>query len=98
MRIDEDVDWGTFERMFMDKSNLVLWAVPLALAVLLRVVTARWSHQLVMPIYFLIIPIVFYVVVAALGTDLARLRATGWIFDMGTTRESEAWYKFYSYW
>ncbi|KAG6876042.1 hypothetical protein C0993_005996 [Termitomyces sp. T159_Od127] len=97
MRVDEDVDWGTFERMFMDRDNLVLWAVPLALAVLLRVVTAKWTHQLVMPLYFLLIPIAFYAVVLALGANLADLRSAGWIFDMGS-RGSEAWYKFYQHW
>ncbi|KAH0580530.1 hypothetical protein H2248_002023 [Termitomyces sp. 'cryptogamus'] len=97
MRIDEDVDWGTLERVFLDRENVVMWGVPLVLAIVLRGVTSRWNHQLIMPIYFLIIPLVFYIVVLSLGADLTHLREAGWIFDMGT-KESEAWYKFYSHW
>jgi SulP family sulfate permease len=42
----------------------------------------------------LVIPIVFYVVVAAARLDLGALRNKGWLFDVG---KSEAWYTFYSY-
>ncbi|KAG6830408.1 hypothetical protein H0H92_000904 [Tricholoma furcatifolium] len=100
MRIDDDAfraDWRTFEMMFLDAHNLVLWGVPLVLAVLLRVVTHWWRHQLVFPIYFLVIPVLFYVVVAVCGLDLWELRRAGWVFDLGTG-ESEKWYKFYDYW
>jgi hypothetical protein len=44
---------------------------------------------------FLFIPAVFYLVVSAARLDLETLRAQGWIFDIGTSRE--AWYKFYTY-
>ena len=44
---------------------------------------------------FLMIPAIFYVVVAAAGLDIQTLRETGWVFDMGGS--SESWYKFYSY-
>ncbi|KAG6841586.1 hypothetical protein C0991_009342 [Blastosporella zonata] len=99
MRIGEDdlgADWKTIQMMFLDTHNLTLWVIPLILAVLLRVITYKFHHQLIFPIYFLVIPVIFYVIVAALGLDLWDLRRAGWIFDMGTG-ESEAWYKFYSY-
>ena len=41
---------------------------------------------------FCIIPAIFYVVVAAAGLDLGRLRETGWLFDMGVSHEP--WYHF----
>jgi sulfate permease, SulP family len=44
---------------------------------------------------FLVIPIIFYGVVLAAGLNLDSLRASGWLFDVGTSREP--WYKFYSY-
>ena len=44
---------------------------------------------------FMMIPAIFYVVVAAAGLDIQTLRQTGWVFDMGGS--SESWYKFYSY-
>lgn len=43
----------------------------------------------------MMIPAIFYVVVAAAGLDIPTLRHDGWIFDMGGS--SESWYKFYSY-
>jgi sulfate permease, SulP family len=36
-------------RFFLHGSNLVLWTPALALAVLLRVITSRWRHQLILP-------------------------------------------------
>lgn len=53
MRISEDdLDWSweTLETVFGDAHNVTLWIVPLALAVLLRVVTTRWHHQLIFPL------------------------------------------------
>ncbi|KAG6889465.1 hypothetical protein C0995_000992 [Termitomyces sp. Mi166 len=101
MRIDEEdfkMDRRMFETMFLDMENLAMWVVPLVLAVLLRVVTSRWNHQLILPMYFLIIPALFYIVISALGTDLSDLRKAGWLFNMGSS-ESEAsqWYTLYSY-
>ncbi|KAG6826078.1 hypothetical protein H0H92_001217 [Tricholoma furcatifolium] len=100
MRIDDDdfrADWKTFEMMFLNAHNLTLWLIPLLLAVLLRVITHKYHNQLIFPIYFLAIPVLFYLVVAVSGLDLWDLRHAGWIFDLGTG-ESETWYKFYSYW
>jgi sulfate permease, SulP family len=34
---------------FLRGPNLVLWAPAFALAVLLRVITSRWHHQLILP-------------------------------------------------
>ena len=45
---------------------------------------------------FLVIPILFYIIVAATQADLGALRKSGWVFDMGDA-EAEAWYEFYSY-
>ena len=49
-----------------------------------------------MCIDFLVIPLVFYVVVAAKKLDLHDLRTAGWIFDMGSSVH-EPWYQFYNY-
>ncbi|RDB21774.1 Uncharacterized protein C24H6.11c [Hypsizygus marmoreus] len=99
MRIGEDdlsFSWKSFEMMFLNGHNLTLWVIPLVLAVLLRMITQKYHHQLIFPIYFLTIPVIFYIVVAASQIKLWDLRREGWLFDMGTA-ESESWYKFYSY-
>ncbi|KAJ7641494.1 sulfate transporter family-domain-containing protein [Roridomyces roridus] len=102
LRISDDdftATWETFRFVFLDPHNLALWTIPLALAILLRFVTEglRWRHQLVFPIYFLIIPVIFYVVVAAAQLDIADLRAGGWVFDIAASGSEESWYKFYTY-
>ncbi|KAL6303578.1 sulfate transporter family-domain-containing protein [Sparassis latifolia] len=103
---DDDfaLDFATFKYLFLNAHNLALWAPAFGLAVLLRVITHKYEHQLIFPICafqlafvvnFLIIPIVFYVVVAAAHLDVGTLRSDGWLFDMGTN--PEPWYHFYSF-
>ncbi|KAG1796400.1 sulfate transporter family-domain-containing protein [Suillus plorans] len=72
----------TLRYFILNPHALSQWVPPLVLAVLLRLITMRWKHQLVFPIYFMIIPVVFYVVVAAARLDLDALRRDGWLFDM----------------
>ncbi|KAI9457395.1 sulfate transporter family-domain-containing protein [Russula earlei] len=80
---------------FLRAHNLALWVPALALAVFLRVVTSRWHHQLILPTYFLIIPVVFYLVVLSAGFDMNTLRRDGWLFAVA--RSEERWYRFYTY-
>ncbi|KAH9994309.1 sulfate transporter family-domain-containing protein [Russula compacta] len=80
---------------FWRGQNLALWAPAFALAALLRVITSRWHHQLILPTYFLIIPVLFYLVVLVVGFDLDMLRRERWLFEVA---KSEAmWYQFYTY-
>ncbi|KAJ7302360.1 sulfate transporter family-domain-containing protein [Mycena albidolilacea] len=102
LRISDDdftPTWSTFKFVFLDAHNLALWTIPLALAIILRFITdgLRWRHQLVFPLYFLLIPLVFYVVVAAAQLNIADLRDSGWVFEMVGGGKEEHWYKFYSY-
>ncbi|KAK7036773.1 hypothetical protein VNI00_011439 [Paramarasmius palmivorus] len=96
---DDDFAYNleTFKLMFFNTHNLALWTVPLALAILLRLITSKWKHQLVFPIYFVIIPMAFYIVVAAAQLNLNDLRRAGWLFDVGSGGGQEEWYKSYTY-
>ncbi|KAG9312501.1 sulfate transporter family-domain-containing protein [Chiua virens] len=91
--------WEVLQYLALDSHALEMWVPPLALAVLLRVINLRWNHQLLFPLYFLVIPIVFYIVVAAAQLDLGTLRREGWLFE--TAEEVggavESWYTFYTY-
>ncbi|KAJ3551621.1 hypothetical protein NP233_g13047 [Leucocoprinus birnbaumii] len=86
----------TFRIMFLDAHSLVLWTTPLFLAVLLRLITHRFNHQLIFPAYFVLMAIMFYVIVGAASLDLGHLRDGGWLFNLGRA-SSESWYKFYTY-
>lgn len=97
-RIDDDEFSYSFEtlKFFFGSGHIIaLWLPAFALAVLLRLITHRFHHQLIFPIYFMLIPAIFYIIVGAARLDIPMLRRTGWVFDMGGS--SEAWYKFYSY-
>ncbi|OJA08461.1 hypothetical protein AZE42_05050 [Rhizopogon vesiculosus] len=89
----------TLRYFVLNPHALAQWVPPAVLAVLLRLITMRWKHQLVFPIYFMIIPAVFYVVVAAAQLDLNALRKDGWLFNSteGAGGVEDKWYGFYSY-
>ncbi|KAJ7074561.1 sulfate transporter family-domain-containing protein [Mycena amicta] len=102
LRIPDDAltpTLATLKLVFLDPHNLLLWTIPLALAILLRLGTERWRwrHQLIFPGYFLFIPLTFYFVVLCARLDIGRLRSEGWIFDVLSSGKSEPWYSFYQY-
>ncbi|ETS64143.1 vacuole protein [Moesziomyces aphidis] len=86
-------------RYFFQSGHMVaLWLPPLLLAVLLRVITSRFHHPLIFPGYFLMIPVVFYVVASGfLGIPIQHLRDDGWVFDIGESASKAAFYRFYTY-
>lgn len=82
-------------KLFFESGHVIaLWTIPLALAILLRVITHFWHHQLIFPAYFFIISVIFYIVVAIGRWELQHLREMGWVFDVGTNKQ--AWWKFYT--
>ncbi|WVQ82197.1 hypothetical protein IAT38_004325 [Cryptococcus sp. DSM 104549] len=85
---------ATLKLFFESVHATALWTVPLFLAILLRIITHFFHHQLIFPAYFFVIPLVFYAIVAIGGWDLEHLRKTGWVFDVGTN--TQAWWKFYT--
>lgn len=86
---------ATLKLFFDNPHDVLLWTIPLVLAILLRVITHFYHHQLIFPAYFFVIPIIFYIVVAIGGWDFDHLRQTGWVFDVG--KNTQAWWKFYTY-
>ncbi|KAF9788413.1 sulfate transporter family-domain-containing protein [Thelephora terrestris] len=93
---DEDfsLSYRMLQWLFLNLHNLVLWLPAFCLAILLRVITHKYHHQLIFPAYFLLIPIVFYVIVAIGRLNLGELRAAGWLFTTGGS--NDPWYKFYT--
>ncbi|GAA5859563.1 hypothetical protein JCM1840_006350 [Sporobolomyces johnsonii] len=78
---------------FFDTEVLPLWILPLILAVVLRLITARWKHPLIFPAYFLAIPLVFYAVTSAVGLSVEELREMGYVFEVSGVDS-----KWYEYW
>ncbi|ODN79912.1 hypothetical protein L202_03801 [Cryptococcus amylolentus CBS 6039] len=85
---------ATLKLFFQSGHAIAIWTIPLFLAILLRIITHYFHHQLIFPAYFFIIPIIFYIVVAIGGWEIQHLRQTGWVFDVGSN--TQAWWKFYT--
>jgi SulP family sulfate permease len=95
--VDSSLGWGidTVERLFFP-TTLMLWIIPLLLAISLMVVRKYFSHPVVMPAFFIMVVAVFYIVITALpNVDLEKLRATGWVFN--APRAGVPFYNFYTY-
>ncbi|CEQ42126.1 SPOSA6832_03922 [Sporobolomyces salmonicolor] len=67
--------------------------LPLILAVVLRLITARWKHPLIFPAYFLAIPLAFYALTSAVGLSVEELREMGYVFEVSGVNS-----KWYEYW
>ncbi|KAK0187257.1 sulfate transporter family-domain-containing protein [Armillaria mellea] len=92
--------------MFTSLHNIILWGVPLFLAIFLRV--GMWlygklhkggdgeANSGIFVGYFIAIPVIFYAVVLAAGIPMDVLRKNGWVFDVQGGNEA-GWYKFYGY-
>ncbi|TFK98319.1 sulfate transporter family-domain-containing protein [Pterulicium gracile] len=98
MRIDDDdftIEFSTLKFM-LQPHMLAMWVPPLVLAALLRVITHRWRHQLIFPLYFVLVPVVFYLIVLAARINISTLRSGGWVFDIQDGEDSH-WYEFYQW-
>ena len=75
--------------------TIFLWMIPLILAIVL-LVSQRWVKSPVfVPVYFLVIPTVFYFFVAAIpDLNLDQLRELGWVFEAPDA--GKPWYNFYT--
>jgi sulfate permease, SulP family len=108
---DFSLSIATFKYLVLNMHNLILWLPAFGLAVLLRIITHKWNHQLIFPLCtssplvhihqltsrldFITIPIIFYIIVSAAGLDLGSLRRDGWLFEVNDA--DEPWYKFYGF-
>ena len=108
---DFNLSYEMFEYLFLTVHNFILWFPAFALAVLLRIITSKFHHQLIFPACaavlpfsfvvvlifradYLVIPAIFYIVVAAGHFSLQSLRENGWLFN--TITAHEPWYRFYT--
>lgn len=66
----------------VDPSRFALWLVPLLLAILLILCQRYIKWPLFVPLYFVCIPALFFMVIAAVPRlDIATVRENGWLFD-----------------
>ncbi|KAG5981670.1 hypothetical protein E4U55_002706 [Claviceps digitariae] len=79
----------------MQADTLLLWILPLVLAVILFYGQSTVRSKYFLPLYILAIPLIFYTIVLSVDAlDTDDLRSKGWIFD-GPPPE-EPWWYFYT--
>jgi len=75
--------------------TLPLWLTPLGLAVFLMIIQRRWNHPLIVPLYFMSVPVVFYIIVLLIPNfGVEDLRRTGWVFE--PPEADQPWWHFYT--
>ncbi|KAI9656812.1 MAG: hypothetical protein M1821_003451 [Bathelium mastoideum] len=96
-RLDGSLDASkeTFQKLF-SADTVVLWILPLLLAIILLTIRYFKDHPVVVLGYFFGITILFYIVVAAVPSlNVMTMRQSGWIFE--APQSGVPFYHFYSY-
>jgi len=95
--LDSNIGWNlnTLQSL-MYPTTLVLWTLPLLLSILLMLIRKYLTHPVVMPAFFILIIIIFYVVYSLLpNISLQDLQDNGWVF--AAPDEGVPFYHFYAY-
>ncbi|GBC04792.1 hypothetical protein RclHR1_05880005 [Rhizophagus clarus] len=87
--------WETFKILFLDVHIFALWGSALGLAILLRFIHAKLCHPLIVPFYFMIVPLLFYLTVYIFGFEWTKLRDDGWVFPL--PGGDVPWWNFYTH-
>ncbi|KAG0294604.1 hypothetical protein BGZ98_001713, partial [Dissophora globulifera] len=85
----------TFKFLFMNSHVFALWSSAFALALLLRALQRKIHHPFLVPVFFMVVPAVFYIIVAIAGFEWEMLRNSGWVFPM-PEGDAPGW-QFYTY-
>lgn len=89
-------DWETAQLLFGNYLTLLQWLLPVLLTVILIFLHKRIHHSLLVPVFFIIVFVVFHVVVVLVTNwDLDMARHYGWVFP--AVENHEPWYSHYSY-
>ncbi|KAG0179008.1 hypothetical protein DFQ29_002720 [Apophysomyces sp. BC1021] len=96
-RLDEDLAYTIpmFKKLFLDSHTFALWSSAFGMAILLRVIQHRISSPLVVPVFFMALPVVFFIIIALAGLDVNHVRDAGWIFPL--VESDLPFWHFYTY-
>lgn len=96
-RLDGNLEYNlvTLKELFQ-RDTVFLWLLPLTLAIFIVLIRHFFKSPLILPIYFIAIGSLFYLIVKGfLHLDLDLLRHKGWIFEQ--PESGIPFYHFYSY-
>jgi len=81
-------------RQLMRADTILLWLIPLALAIVLLVVQRFVKSNFLVGGYFISVAAIFYLVKCAFGIPMDTLHSRGWVFD--SPPAGNPWYHFYT--
>ncbi|KAI9260602.1 sulfate transporter family-domain-containing protein [Phascolomyces articulosus] len=83
-RLEENFSYTIpmFRKVFLDQHTLTLWSAALGAALLLRLIQQRYNNALIVPAFYMILPVAFYLVLAMARLDVNQVRNDGWIFPL----------------
>jgi hypothetical protein len=81
--------------LFFRPNSVALWGTSICLAVSLKTLQRKIDSPILMPCFYLMIPVVFFTIVNIFNLDIVHLRATGWLFELPEV--SKPFYNFYTY-
>lgn len=85
-------------KFLFDHRNFPLWSTALGLAFLLKLIQRFVKSPLLTPMFYLILPFVFYFFVFVFGLSIADVRDAGWLFQFGIPDSPrEPWYTFWTW-
>lgn len=89
-------NWETATLLFGNYITLMQWLLPVALTVILIFLHKRIHHSLLVPVFFIVVFVLFHIVVAAVTRwDLDKARKYGWVFPAVVNHDP--WYAHYLY-
>lgn len=96
-RLDENLAYTLpmLRKIFLDTQILSRWLTALAAALLLRALQARVKSPLLVPAFFMVLPLTFYLLVFICRLDISHVRDAGWIFPL--VESDQPFWHFYTY-
>jgi len=88
-----EYDIPTLKHLFRG-DTVLLWTIPLALAIVLMIIQRYVKSNLLVGGYFVSVAAIFYFFKFALGIQMDTLHSGGWIFD--SPPASHPWYHFWT--
>ncbi|KAI9304619.1 sulfate transporter family-domain-containing protein [Cunninghamella echinulata] len=96
-RLDENLTytWSMFKLIFFDGHTFALWFSAFAVAILLRILQRHIQSPMLVPVFFMVLPLAFYLIVFLLRLDVGQVRDDGWIFPL--VDSNVPFWHFYTY-
>ncbi|KAJ3414674.1 hypothetical protein HDV05_006209 [Chytridiales sp. JEL 0842] len=80
-----------FIKNIFEWENAFLWGSSLLIALFLKMLQRRITHPLFVPLFYVAIPIVFYLVVFIFGVQMETLRKLGLLFRLPPGEQAPFW-------